>query len=874
MRKITYRDINRRRIVRQMIDNHNIYAEASMFEKNADLYYEQFKKDKSKCDLLLKECANSPGASEKYFFDVLDKLTEAEDAKYVEYMAENVVKNLPVRFRAIDIPEKFASIKEAVMINNKCDSIIDNHNIMDNKFHIQENVSSLLKQSKVNDVVDQKLFAEVVMTTVDNTNIVIEGKVQIALREFFYLANKFNIPYDDKVVTEQIVNIAIASDKSIPTDTARLMKINGRADGNACIDTSKAVPDLCPLNDCDRLNQYINTLNDKFCEKIRAVDQIYTKLHNSCHGEQFTEDYKKSVELLFSRMSSMIRAAIDDNTLNRKDLIIIADMTNHAIEKMVVFLNHVVGVIGPTLKDNFTYMLGNMRRFLANIEDIERTSYDHSNIAAMNEAVDWNKIFKKENLVNAVKIADDRLNKKFQELTDKGVKKIKKIKRWIFNQDTDVKECMMVDGSIDYVVESWICEDDKSISNDIEEFCKYENSTSLYGTGFKMYFEALNNLIEFHLIGDSVCVDESFDEEYISSSLASYLFEVEQFNEAFDELVVPDRDQIAYFVQNNSAYAPYIIELCAYAGIDIKDAEYIMTKSSLYMDSSAHLSESNNTFDKYNILAENITDPILALEAMHMLSEVVFSKEVEEPLEEEGGFVKVTKDPKRWVKASEKKGNMKDQVQNNLDADKKNTKSGLVTKDAKDSGKDTESEDEKKEKKPLKIDLNSLTLAMHGFKKKIKDLGAKEQQASRNLDAAFNMFYKSVKNMLVSDRREAIIKGSVIPSFSRCLKIAAGLGITAAFSPVTAMIALIGGIAVSKNLTKKERALLMDEIETEIEVLDKEIANAEAKNQLKKLRALLKTKKDLQRQYQRIKYNIRIGKDLVPSTAGTPGNGD
>ena len=112
-------------------------------------------------------------------------------------------------------------------------------------------------------------------------------------------------------------------------------------------------------------------------------------------------------------------------------------------------------------------------------------------------------------------------------------------------------------------------------------------------------------------------------------------------------------------------------------------------------------------------------------------------------------------------------------------------------------------------------------------------------------------------------------------SFSRCIKLLIPLlGISAipVYGPAVAIIALFGGIAISKDLTQKERTLLLDEIETEIEVLDKEISNAEAKNQMKKLRALLKTKKDLQRQYQRIKFNIRVGKDMIPSTTGTPGN--
>ena len=33
----------------------------------------------------------------------------------------------------------------------------------------------------------------------------------------------------------------------------------------------------------------------------------------------------------------------------------------------------------------------------------------------------------------------------------------------------------------------------------------------------------------------------------------------------------------------------------------------------------------------------------------------------------------------------------------------------------------------------------------------------------------------------------------------------------------------------------------------------------------------MKIKKDLQRQYQRIRYNIQVGKDLIPSGAGVAG---
>jgi hypothetical protein len=204
------------------------------------------------------------------------------------------------------------------------------------------------------------------------------------------------------------------------------------------------------------------------------------------------------------------------------------------------------------------------------------------------------------------------------------------------------------------------------------------------------------------------------------------------------------------------------------------------------------------------------------------------------------------------------------------------------TKNDPDFDKETKlTDDQKKElkKNPFKgININSIRLFLKGLNSKMGKMSQKERELSKQLDASFRRFVKSMKDALISDRREAIIKGSVIPSFSKCLKIAgalaavgkvAAIGTGAAFNPVAPLVIALGGFAMSKRLTKKERLLLLDDIEIELDVLDKEIANAESQNQMKKLRALLKYKKDLQRQYQRIRYNVRIGKDLLPdSTIG------
>ena len=208
-----------------------------------------------------------------------------------------------------------------------------------------------------------------------------------------------------------------------------------------------------------------------------------------------------------------------------------------------------------------------------------------------------------------------------------------------------------------------------------------------------------------------------------------------------------------------------------------------------------------------------------------------------------------------------------------------------------DKKKDKESEsektsaDEKKEiddlfdprsknnKKGFGKALLNLRLALKGLRAKMGDLGNKEKEASKNLDAGAEHLIKSMHDALVSDRREAIIKGSVIPSFSRCIKAsivmvaAGGLSMVLTGTILPVIIGAVGAFAISKKLTKQERFLLLDDIETELDVVEKEIQNAESKNQMKKYRALLKYKKDLQRQYQRIRYNTRIGKDILPGSA-------
>ena len=85
-----------------------------------------------------------------------------------------------------------------------------------------------------------------------------------------------------------------------------------------------------------------------------------------------------------------------------------------------------------------------------------------------------------------------------------------------------------------------------------------------------------------------------------------------------------------------------------------------------------------------------------------------------------------------------------------------------------DKQKKLSPEQEKELKKnPFKgININSIRLFLKGLNSKMGKMSQKERELSKQLDANFRRFVKAMKDALISDRREAIIKGSVIYKIS------------------------------------------------------------------------------------------------------------
>ena len=168
-----------------------------------------------------------------------------------------------------------------------------------------------------------------------------------------------------------------------------------------------------------------------------------------------------------------------------------------------------------------------------------------------------------------------------------------------------------------------------------------------------------------------------------------------------------------------------------------------------------------------------------------------------------------------------------------------------------------------------KINLTTLKMAVINFKKKFRDLKGKEAELWRNIDIATVNLSKGVQQALTSDRREAIIKGSIIPSFSKCIKFAIGIGAIGAFvGPVGAAIALVGSLGASKALNDRERKLIYDEIDTELQVVEKQIQMAESEGDMNQYRFLLNYEKKLKRERHRIKYGVHMSGRTLPELKG------
>lgn len=163
--------------------------------------------------------------------------------------------------------------------------------------------------------------------------------------------------------------------------------------------------------------------------------------------------------------------------------------------------------------------------------------------------------------------------------------------------------------------------------------------------------------------------------------------------------------------------------------------------------------------------------------------------------------------------------------------------------------------------------INSLKLASEKLKKNIQKLSDKDRTISKNVDVSLSQLRKSMENSLTNENREAVIKGSILPSSSKIIKLAITTGALWLVNPAVAVITALGYLGLSAKHKRKERQLILDELEVELKMCEKYIDIAESKNDMKALKQLLTIQKNLKRQEQRIRYKMKVDfNQNVPKT--------
>lgn len=849
--------------------------------------------------------------------DISDNIVENYTSAVLPYVEDlSYIKETVNRYELSDNQKE--KILEAARQYNVADRILKNHDRISKRFNIQSEVTKIKSRGLKN-------VTESCCEMIDTYNIKPYQKLNLCIEELTYLFDKNAIDYDKKDLVSYVAEYFIINNPIMNSSD-----VNGYRKAlseNACLDEEDLEKVQYIYQDENDFDCHGKTSIKKEIDRFLRCSNKDARALEICINNSLDYNYKEDIITNFDKLMYLIWDVQKSGICDQKEYFGIN--TEGFFDSLVRKIEDNISSIWKTeycfSKDDILKLINNIEKFnsiiITNVNDsddykcmvtkfkseisklisklveLRDLVYTESNLEAI-KFVNSNsfnclplnefKIFKFNNLVIAAMNLDKFLKDKSKNIYTKGKEKITKFinksKKILFNESANIYSYITEDSKLDICVAQYYFDESKleEVEKFFDEACKEFNySLNINGNyTSKAYYLINPGILEVHLKESTIIKLEEADWKLVDESekldLDVYIDEFATINaviESYDNFcslytLESVQNKISNFSRNNSLDIDhYTVAMEALSLLDVskEDINVFSEKFSNYRYNTAVL-ESVLTESEYKrelIQIKEISDnwikeeyvPInIQWEAYQILCAVLEdAPNIEKP---------EVKKPKIDIKNKISSIKNKHNTQNSENNSKEE-------KDVKDSN--SNDNDEEFRNNPFKgININSIKLYLEGLKGKMKNMSQKQKEISKNLDNSFRRFVKAMKDTLVSDRREAIIKGSVIPSFSKCVNLSLGLaGIGFLTDPLVPVIIAIGGFAVSKRLTQKERLLLLDEIETELEVVDKEISIAESKNQIKKYRTLLKYKKDLQRQYQRIRYNVRIGKDIMAgSTAG------
>lgn len=833
---------------------------------------------------------------------IADKISLEFSNRILPYIESEQLQNVMNTVENSNLTDYQKSlIKESIAEYHASDRILSNHKSLSKRFNIEESVT---KYSRNNNL---KYFIDHCADLISTYDIADYQKMNVALEESVFILEKQGVHCDRDDAVRYLVEYYLTQKPVLSSEEKNKYRRVLTESPLLTEEDLKSVQYFFDenANDYSSINKAITSFlqeNDKTPEKFenivtvalssttvdditKNIDSLICTVWDCSKNKIFESD--ESLYKIIGTVSDYITEYAMDTDLVKDDVTEIIEKVKELSDRIVTIgnsnseysesaVNFISNAIDPLMEN-----LNNLNNLLYASSNIEAIKYvnESEEILPLKEF----KLFKFNNLVKAAFNLDRFLAVKEKKLYNKlkgGVKKfVKKTKDILFGETVDIMTVVGEDNKADICVKQYFYNENNmsEFINFLESACgEYNDLLVSQGETCRAYYiihpglaevrvkesTAVSGLAEveelyktldpamdtyFDLIGESkyACtkmlkgiVIKSIDED-ISAMTELDEFDMDRFKLALEAMSIigVDQETVSRFGDkfNNKNFNQMVYE---------------GTVNTSYVGLSRQEKEVDKLVEAYTIEEDaDWTDKVEAYSYLQTLFEYNYPDEDsdDDDDEDEEEYKKFQEEKKKAKENGKKPSEVIPKEEQNAKEDPNPPKDGYKSK----------------------FNINSIALALQGLKAKFKEMNHKQQEASRNLDSAVRAFTNASKRAFTNDRREAIIKGSVIPSFSRCIKsgiVLATLGVIA--TPVVAVIAGVAGLAMSKKLNKRERMSLLDEIETELEVLDKELAIADSNNNMQKYRTLLQYKKELQRQYQRIKYNIKIEDTRISSSVG------
>lgn len=736
--------------------------------------------------------------------------TKNTNSKAISDTKDNIKKGLGNK----EVQESYIQILDSLDKYNHCDRIIENANTIQKRF----NIMNMVNEVNINNDHELSALIDSICECVNTYNSSFGTRFNSAIETSFYFLNRTRKSFNESLVLEQIVNNFISKDY---TDND-FIDMKFIIESSVIIDTDikknvEYIYNNIPFKDVSELASPFKNNPDtkKLGNIIESVSNIMTdrdvsKILESVNNINIKTINEKSINCLINELSKLYTGE-DFNKIYFKNI------TNESILQGINLSNT------------------DKRKYTTNIEEstfvMDLDILDEAFEKTTNTVKDIIDSFK---LIKLKKSTDVRtcVSKMFTKSPDQIIDGTPNFLSWVrLSYVIGATAIHPVLGAITLLVDQFIAM--KLKRRDIAKMITvFKNEQKNVAEKMKKVDEQdKKNLKEYDKY-----LKNGIDKlkEYEESLLTDNEINARDIGEEYDK-----SDELSFLKDDDD----FELEATSFERL-VEKSDFFSTK---YF--------TNNIKKSINIMNEDTIDTItnIACKYPYIISKNGLYSILKEELDE---IKNQYSDNKNWVRMSCLTSNIR----------KLNSENNIIISD--DDNNDVFTiinglEDlfiEYSISKSLTNESASgnIKLLSNKLRKTMQKASDIDKEASRKIDSSINMFVTGMQRAVKNENREAIIKGSVLPSASKIVKAAILDTGVALVNPAIAIILAVGQFALSKKMKKKERQLVLDEIEIEIEMCKRYLRQAEDQNDLEAQKKILRIQRNLERQKQRIQYNMKI----------------